>query len=216
MPNILVLSKLQIFREGIKYLLEPHTDMQILDESSEDESVYRDLLSDVTVAITHTFREQSIEKVLSELPTPNHRLKLIVVACKPYPEQIFQFLKHGVQGILDASCASSHLAQAIRVIWAGRTYIDEEIMSIMATFGTSSRHWQPRRLSPREVDILNRLVDGQLVSQVADTLGLSAKTVSTHKSHLMQKLSVNSFAELVQYAISNRMIGISNKQSGKE
>jgi DNA-binding NarL/FixJ family response regulator len=216
MPNILVLSKIQLFREGIRYLLEPHKDMRILDEPSKDELSFHSVLTESTVVIAPTFREQPIEKIFSELPTPNQRLKIILVACKPYPEQIYQALRQGVHGILDSSCASTHLTQAIRVISTGRIYVDEEIMSLMTMVGSPSKQWQPRPLSPREIDILHRLVGGQLVSQVANILGLSAKTVSTHKTHMMQKLSVNSFAELVQYAISHQIVEGSNEKNSKK
>lgn len=212
MPTVQLFSRIYLFREGIRHILEPHSEFDIADEILEEEASLneRKIQTESTVGITHAFREQSIREVLAELPLPSAHFKIVLVACQPYPEQICFALKEGVQCILDASCASFHLPRALHVISQGRPYIDEQIIRLMTLAGHSSKQWRPRHLSPREKDILTRLVSGQAVSQVANILGLSIKTVSTHKTHLMQKLSVNTFAELVRYAITQRIIEITN------
>jgi two-component system invasion response regulator UvrY len=211
MPTVQLFSRIYLFREGIKHVLEPHSEFCIADELLEATSPNESAIqSESMVGITHAFRGQSIREVLAKLPLPDAHFKIVLIAYQPYPEQIFFALKEGVQCILDASCASFHLPRALHVILQGRPYIDEQIIGLMTLAGSSLKQWRPRHLSPREKDILTRLVNGQAVSQVANILGLSTKTVSTHKTHLMQKLSVKTFAELVRYAITQRIIEITN------
>lgn len=114
-------------------------------------------------------------------------------------------LRAGAAGFVTKYSTPETLHEAIRKLANGERYVDmiavNDIMQDLESGGSTGRG-----LSQREIQVLQMLTDGRQTSEIAGILNLSVKTVSTHKTRLYQKLHINSVAELVRYAVEQKII----------
>jgi len=116
-------------------------------------------------------------------------------------------IKSGASGYLTKESASTQLVSAIRKVASGGAFISAEVAEALALNAMPNADGPPHAsLSDREYQVFRMLVDGVAVSEIATTLNLSAKTVSTHKARLMEKLGIANAAELVRYAMRHRLV----------
>lgn len=116
-------------------------------------------------------------------------------------------LKAGASGFLSKDLASDQLVNAVRTVAAGRRYVSPRLAEMLAAGLTDDIEQPPhQKLSEREFQIFSKLVVGRSVSDIANDLCLSAKTVSTYRSRLLEKMGFKSNAELAQYAVKNNLI----------
>ena len=123
-------------------------------------------------------------------------------------EHIFRALQAGALGYLLKESAGAEVAIAVRAAHAGRRYLSRRIAETMPevlTRLTDESHIKSplERLSPREREILQLVVEGQSSAAIADTLALSPKTVETYRSRLMQKLGIGNLPTLVKFAVAH-------------
>jgi two-component system invasion response regulator UvrY len=137
------------------------------------------------------------------------RPKLPVLIFSTYPEAQFakRSLRAGASGYVTKESTPEQLLQAARQVTAGGVYVSQIVAEILATDLGSDQSKPPHELlSDREYDVMLRLGAGQGVSQVAETLNLSVKTVSTYRTRILEKMSLANNAELTQYALRNKLI----------
>lgn len=206
MISVVLVSSLTVLREGMKRILHPQEDIRVIAELGDVDELLSDdrlLTVDVLVVVSHPTGTAGTD-CLARLRDERPALKLIVISHTPSLQQVLAFLRGGVRGLLDANCAASQLPTAIRVVSSGRLYMHEEVGRLVAAdlneVGKDHTH---RSLTQREFEIFKHLVAGQKVSEIAAQLGISIKTVSTHKSRLMEKMGIQSYSQLVQYAVAN-------------
>ena len=115
--------------------------------------------------------------------------------------------KAGASGYLTKDSASDQLVAAIRKIAAGGVYISAAAAEQLAMGAMDAPGELPHRsLSDREFEVFRLLVAGTSITDIADGLHLSVKTVSTHKTRILQKMNMASTAELVRYAVENKLV----------
>jgi len=137
------------------------------------------------------------------------RAKLPVLVLTMYGEQQFavRAIKSGADGYLLKSSAPDLLVDAVRKLLAGGKYISETLAERLANDATHRFSKAPHdNLSDRELEIVQMIASGQLVGEIAETLCLSVKTVSTYRSRALEKLDLRNNAEIMQYAIRHRLI----------
>jgi DNA-binding NarL/FixJ family response regulator len=116
-------------------------------------------------------------------------------------------LKAGAAGYLTKDCALEQLTQAIHKVVSGGRFITPEVAEALANVIVPSLVETPhKQLSNREFQVFRMLASGKSINDIAHELSLSANTVSTHKSRLMNKLGVDNNAGLVHYAIRHQII----------
>jgi DNA-binding NarL/FixJ family response regulator len=137
------------------------------------------------------------------------RPQLAVLILTMYPEDQYavRALKAGAAGFLTKETAPDKLVDAVRKVAAGGRYVSAELAetlaSLLAGEGAGAPH---ERLSDREFEVLKMLASGRTVSQVAESLALSVKTVSTHRTRLLKKMNMTTNAELTHYAVRNGLV----------
>ncbi len=157
--------------------------------------------------------------VISDLDMPGRsglealeQIKLIkpnlpVLILSIYTEDLYavRVLKAGASGYMNKNAAPYELITAIQRIALGKKYITAEIAEklLLQTHGSKKPH---ETLSNRELEIFKLLAIGKNVSQIAESLSLATTTVSTHRSRILEKLSLSSNAELARYAITHQII----------
>jgi len=118
-------------------------------------------------------------------------------------------LKAGASGYLTKDSAPDELVKAIRKVVSGGTYVSEflaEKLAMEIGIGTDSSKLPHEALSDREFQVLRLIAAGKSVKEIAAELYLSVKTVSTYRARLLQKMNLETNAELIHYAIQNRLI----------
>ncbi len=209
MINVVLASRLSLLREGMKRILQRHEDIVVTGELKH----VLDVLSDaslrnagVLVAAANPAMSDA-QDFLLELRREMPKLRIVLIVPLANVQDVVGLLRTGVHGLVSATSAASHLPAAIRAVSRGRPYIDEDTAKLVAvdpySLGKDHTH---RSLTHREHEIFMQLVIGQKVSAIAHELGISIKTVSTHKARLMQKMAITSRAQLIQYAVTNCMV----------
>lgn len=218
MIGVVVASKLAVIREGMKRILMPHEDIKVVGEINLAEEIRPPPLWSLAqiMVVVHSSAaacDDHLHWLRRECPS----LQLIVVAPSPSLAQVQSALQLGARGLLHSACAVGQLPAAIRAVSAGRLYLNKEISRLIAVdvqeLGKDHSH---RALTQRELEIFTKLASGRKVSEIAAELAISVKTVSTHKSRIMEKMGIGSFSELIQYAINHRLLETEDGIEGKQ
>jgi len=209
MIQILIADDHEMFREGIKRICEDNPDLVVAGEASNGNEVlekvaareYDLLLLDIAMPGLNGL------DTLKQLKTLKPKLRVLVLSMYPEDEYAVRAIKAGAAGYLTKAKASRELMEAIKKISDGGNYIDASVAEKML-FDMKSDSSKPlhRTLSDREYQILTMIVSGKKVGEIAEELSLSVKTVSTYKVRILNKMEMRSTAELVKYAVENKII----------
>jgi DNA-binding NarL/FixJ family response regulator len=207
--RIVIAEDHPIVRGGLRQIFATCSDMQVVAEAIDGGQVLS------------TFRNQSFDLLLLDLNMPGlSGAELIARVKSEYPHtpilvlsmhntvQIAsKVLKAGANGYLTKDSDPDVLIAAVRKVAGGGNFMDpvlaEKMLFDAATPHSDAVH---TRLSDREMQVFMELVRGTSVNDIADRLNISNKTVSTHKARILEKLNAQSTADLVLYAVSNRLI----------
>lgn len=117
-------------------------------------------------------------------------------------------IRAGAAGFLTKESAAEKLIEAIRKIASGGRYVTPELAETLASMLAGEAPGHPHeRLSDREFEVLKMLASGKTVSQVAQELSLSVKTISTHRTRILRKMNMKTNAELTHYAVKQGLVG---------
>jgi DNA-binding NarL/FixJ family response regulator len=116
-------------------------------------------------------------------------------------------LKAGASGYLNKDSAPEELIKAIRKVLAGGRYVSPALAEVLAVdLGRGADQPPHERLSDRELEVLRLIGSGKAVSQIAEVLHLSATTISTYRTRILEKMGLSTTAELMNYALRNRLV----------
>ncbi len=145
--------------------------------------------------------------VLGELRREFPQMPVLVLTVQPEDQFAVRALRAGAAGYLTKESAPDQLVDAVRKVLRGGRYVSEALADQLAV-SVASPTDRPvhETLSDREFQVLRRLASGRTVSQVADELSLSVKTISTYRTRILEKMGLTSNAELTHYAVRNKLI----------
>jgi DNA-binding NarL/FixJ family response regulator len=147
-------------------------------------------------------------EVLKELRQELPRVRILVLSMHPEDQYAVRALRAGAAGYLTKESAPDELVKAIRRIVAGGRYVSASLAEHLALGLSDDAERSPHeRLSDREYQVLCLLASGKSVSDVAEELALSVKTVSTYRARILEKMNLKNNAELTRYAIENHLVG---------
>lgn len=195
-----------VFRSGLRELLAKEDDLRVIGESSNAADALakvRELAPDVLVLDIHMpglpAAELVREVVQAELPT-----RVLVLTMHNEERYLREFLKVGARGFVVKSSPGAQVVAAIRKVNAGEEYVDPQLAHFLISSyigRTSENPHTVEVLTAREREVCVYLASGHTNAEVASELGISRRTVETHRSAIMAKLDLKSRAELVQFAI---------------
>jgi DNA-binding NarL/FixJ family response regulator len=208
MIRIILADDHTLFRAGLKQMLHSFAGYQVVAEAVDAGETLAaitrtpaDLLVlDLTMpGVTGT---QLIERVVDAQP----ELPVLVLSMHDEPATVRRALQAGASGYLTKESSPDTLMIAVSRVAAGERYIAPAVAESLAfeslAPGQTLRH---ELLSRREWEVLRLIARGMPLSQIAEQLNLSPKTITTHKSHLMEKLGVENNADLIRYAVEHRL-----------
>jgi len=209
MIRILIADDHAIVRGGLKQIFALVSDFEVVDEAANGEEVLERvrqhpcdlLLMDLTMpGISGAELVTKVKAQQSDLP-------ILVLSMHNEPLAATSMLKAGANGYITKDCEPEVLLAAIRTVAAHGSYIDPSI-SVKLLFDAPSTPPIPphRTLSERELQIFQLLTKGLSLVAIGEQLFISSKTVSTHKTRLMEKLQVVNMADLMRYAMQHELL----------
>ncbi|OGA61925.1 MAG: DNA-binding response regulator [Betaproteobacteria bacterium RIFCSPLOWO2_12_FULL_65_14] len=204
MIRVLVADDHEIVRDGLKRILAASADIQVAGEAaSGDEALALVKANDYDVVMLDmSMPGLSGIELIKRLKLEKPKQRLLVLSMHAEHQYAARALKAGASGYLTKDSAAEQLVGALRKIAAGGVHISEAAAASLVSGGR-----QPHEtLSDREFQVLRLLVEGLGPTEIAERLHLSVKTVSTHKTRILDKLGLGSTAELVRYALENKLL----------
>ena len=163
-------------------------------------------LPDVLI-VEPNFPEQAGYRLLHEMRESYPDIAVLVFTSQPEDVVAMRVLKAGARGILSKSSSVDDVVKAVRIVMTGRRYVSARFAEWLAFDVSGRREAVPHeRLSAREFEIFTLLAVGDSVSGIARRLACSPNTVSTHRSRILEKMSIDSNAGLTRYALAHQLI----------
>lgn len=206
MIRIVIADDHAIVREGLKRIVGDVDGLQVAGEAADGTEVMqrvRELDFDVLV-LDLSMPGRSGMELIKLVKAEKPKLRILVLSMHQETQYAVRAIKSGASGYLTKESAPAQLEQAIRKIAGGGAYISAEVAEQLALGAMPGSEAPPHEsLSDREFQVFKLLVEGVSVTDIGTRLNLSVKTVSTHKSNLMQKLGLSNQSELVRYAMKH-------------
>src|SRR5688500_7447993 len=204
MIRVLIADDHKIVRDGLKRILAGTTDIQTTTEAASGEEALAAVKAQDfdLVMLDMSMPGLSGLDLIKRLRIEKPKLRILVLSMHGEQQYAARVLKAGAAGYLNKDSAAEVLVNAIRKIAAGGMHIPEAAAAGLIS-GDKPAH---ETLSDREFEVLRLLVDGLGPTDIAARLHLSVKTVSTHKTRILEKLNLGSTAELVRYALEHRLV----------
>lgn len=209
MIQVLIADDHTILREGLKQILSEHPHLEVVGEAENGLEALKQIRArhfDVVVLDMSMPGRSGIE-LIKQIKDEKPSLPILILSMHKEDHYAVRTLKAGASGYLSKDSASTQLVHAIDKVAAGGMFISAAVAEKLA-FGLrqSSDALPHTTLSDREYQIFLMLVHGDGLTEIADQLNLSVKTVSTHKSRIMEKMALENLSGLIKYAIRHRLI----------
>ncbi len=209
MIKVLIADDHPIVRQGLRQILSETADMEVAGEAADGQGALDQVRTggwDVLV-LDITMPDRSGFDILKELKHEQPHLPVLVLSIHAEEQLAVRMLKAGAAGYLTKENAPEELVKAIRKVVGGGRYISQGLAESLA-FGLNkavspSLH---ASLSDREFQVMQLIAAGKTLAEIAEALSLSAKTVSTYRARLLEKLNLRTNSELIRYVIENKLI----------
>ncbi len=196
-------------RRGIKHTLSEADDISVVAEAASYSEVREALRShpcDVLVLDLNLPGRGGLE-VLSSLRESNASVRVLIVSMFPEDQYAIRCLRAGAQGYLNKAGDPAELIIAVRTLMQGKKYVTAAVSQMLVDHLSSpSNASLHAALSERELQTLLKIASGKRLSDIAEELMLSPKTVSVYRARVLEKLKLTNNAELTVYAIRNEMV----------
>ena len=209
--RVLVADDHPIVRTGIRHVLESETDFVVVGEAgtgSEAISLVSELRPDVVV-LDISMPDQSGLEVAARLQSGSTATRILILSMHNNAEYVLESVRAGAHGYLLKDTAAAELRTAIRAVCRGESYFSPPVATRLtaAVRGEHGTTGDPLDLlTGREREVLLGIAQGQTNKEIAAHLGISHRTVETHRESLMRKLQIRTVAELTRFAIESGII----------
>jgi DNA-binding NarL/FixJ family response regulator len=212
--HILIVDDHEVVRRGLRALIESQPGWEVCGEAATGREAVektRNLKPNVVVmdiAMPELNGLDATRQIVKAIP----RTAVLILTVHESEQLVHEVLEAGVQGYVLKSDAGRDLVAAIEALSQHKVFFTSSVAKIMLEgYRKKGSHDKPSEDSPsvlslREREIIQLLAEGKSNNKVADMLNISARTVETHRAHIMGKLNLHSITELVHYAIRNNII----------
>ena len=210
MISILVVDDHALIRKGLKQLLEDTPDIRITGEAEcgvQAINMVRAHRYDLVLLDISLPDKQGID-VLRQLKVEHPNIKVIVLSMHPEDQYGVRTLKAGALGYLNKQSAPDLLIGAIRQVLSGKKYISEIIAEqLLNNLIGESQELLHQTLSNREYQTLCLMASGKTLTEIAEDMSLSPKTISVYRGRMLEKMGFKNNAEAIHYAITYHLVG---------
>jgi|SRR6478735_8545726 len=197
-----------LIREGFKSLLDKNSRFEIVGEAENGKElidlamtlVPDVILADINMPVMNGLK--ALEHLAQHLP----QVKFIILSMHEEREYILDALKIGAQGYLMKNIERSELEKAIVTVFEGGKYFSPKVANILAESISRPEQIEQIEITPREKEVLELVSKGNSTKQIADQLGISIRTVESHRINMLKKMKVSNSAELVKRASEMKIL----------
>jgi DNA-binding NarL/FixJ family response regulator len=210
MIRLVIADDHPVVREGLKYLVSQNRDMVLVGEADDAPGTLEACRkADVDVLLLDvSMPGMAVVDLIRSLRSTRRSPRILVLSVHPERHYARRVLQAGADGYLTKTHSPTALAEAIRLVHAGRKYVTPALAEELAVSLSGGRELAAHEaLSNREYEVLRRLGAGARVGEIAGELALSPKTVRTYRSRILEKMGLKSTAELIFYAVQNGLVG---------
>ena len=212
--RILLADDHRLFRLGLKQLLDQRAGISVVGEAGSGfeavdmaKSLKPDLIL-MDISMPELNGLEATRRILEALP----EARVVILSMHSDRRYVTEALRAGAKGYLLKDSAPEDLLQAINRVMGGQYFlsagVSEQVIDEFIRRAGEDADSPYNLLSAREREVLQLLAEGASTRQIADRLNLSAKTIESHRLHLMEKLDLHSVAELTRYAIREGLVGL--------
>jgi len=209
MIKILIADDHTLFRKGLQHILSEYPDPVATDEASNGQEVldkiwhndYDMVLLDITMP------GMTGLEALKQLKNDRPKLPVLVLSMHPEEQYAVRVIRAGASGYLRKESAPDELITAIQRISAGRKYITSSLAERLADdVEPATEKPLHDTLSDREFEVFRMIAAGKTITQIAEALFLNARTISTYRSRILEKMQMKTNADLIHYAIKHQIL----------
>lgn len=210
--KVLIVDDHPIVRAGLRRLLAIEPQWDIAEAASGQEAIggFRDCRPDLVILDLNLPGISGLE-LLGRLRIEDAKVRVLVISMYDNPVYVARVLEAGARGYVSKNAPPEQILEAVRRVAAGRIYIDHELAQELAVGNYRAASQSLDHLSARDIEILRLLADGGSLTEIAQAIGVSYKTVANHCTQLRAKLATPRMADLIRLAISS---GLSRRDSG--
>jgi DNA-binding NarL/FixJ family response regulator len=207
--KIIIVDDHELIREGLKKVTAKESDIEVMGEASNSDELF-ELLDkhEVDIVILDiSLPGRSGIDIITDIKIQAPDTKILILSMHPEDRFAVQALKAGASGYITKNNASKSLVAALRKISDGRKYITSNLAEQLAT-ELEMNYEKPlhESLSTREFEVMRLMAQGKAVRDIAETLSISANTVASYRSRILEKMKMKSNAEIIRYAIEQKLI----------
>lgn len=208
MIEILIVDDHSVVRAGLRQIIASCPDMSVVEELADSQ----DVLSKIrkrkysVVILDISLPGKNGLEVLKEIKNEFPKLPVIILSMYPEDQYAIRALRSGAAGYVSKDTAPEELITALRTVAAGRKYVSRVLAEKLAfNLDVDAKKELHETLSDREYQVLCMIASGKTISEIAENLSLSVKTVSTYRCRILDKMQLKNNAELTNYAVKNHL-----------
>lgn len=207
--KLLVVDDHEIVRKGLAKILEGQRGLVVTAEAATGSQAV-DLCSHTrydVVIMDISLPDKSGLEATKDIHAVSPDTRVLILSVHPEEQFAIRALRAGAAGYLTKESAAQELMNAVTTVAAGRRYISESVAQRLSDLVLNPEDGPPhQRLSDREFEVLRLIASGRTAGEIAETLNLSVKTISTYRSRLLTKLNLSTNAELTHYAFHHQLV----------
>jgi two-component system invasion response regulator UvrY len=210
MLKVMIADDHPLIRQGLRLTLSESVTISRVDEASDGPQLLEKMRQETydVVVLDISMPGRDGLELLKDLKVLYPRTPVIILSLQPEEQYAVRAFRAGASGCLNKSASPAELLEAIRQVVAGHTYISEAAGErLLEDVRGCSDDLPHRSLSDREHEVLLLIASGLTTGQISEKLDLSVKTVSTYRARLLQKMGLQSNAQLIRYAFQHGLLG---------
>jgi two-component system, NarL family, invasion response regulator UvrY len=208
--KILLTDDHAVVRHGLKQILADEFKKATFGEARNAQEALNKVWKENwdVVVLDITMPGRSGLEVLREIKKSKPKLPVLVLSMHPEGQFAVRVLKRGASGYMTKESAPEELVGAIKKVLAGGRYVSNSLAEKLANYlsGGETQKSPQEKLSDREFQVLRLIASGKIVSEIAQELSLSVKTISTYRSRILEKMGMKNNAELMHYAMQHQLV----------
>ncbi len=209
MIKVIIADDHPIVRAGLKQILAEASDIMVAAEAGNGHELLEKVRREVFDLVLLDLKMPGMDGVdiLKQIKIEKPKLPVMILTIYPESNYALRILRIGASGYLTKESAPQELITAIRKVYGGGKYISPSLAEKIAfALDTDVDKLPHEKLSDREYQVLCAIASGRTVSEIAESIHLSVKTVSTYRARILEKMSMKTNADLTHYALQNQLV----------